>query len=306
MITEREPKSIALLVDSDPGSLQLLSQSLALCNMASKSFTNSHEALAFMQSTRPALIIADMNMPGTDGRTFHESLIMVDPERFIPAILLARWHEMVKKVSELREEIDAYLVKPFLSVELINTVKTVLRSAHRRQTAQEVDPLTRTYNRVFLERRAPRLMKAASEGDQPVACAMIDIDHLKKLNELYGTESGDMVLRAVAKIIKKNIRNEDVVIRYGGEEFLLFLPNQKPDAAFVVIDRIRRIVASRIFTTMNHQQHFNVTLSSGLNQVSKGQSLDDVIREADRTMVFAKNRGCNRTYVGISDATISV
>ncbi len=70
----------------------------------------------------------------------------------------------------------------------------------------------------------------------------------------------------------------------------------------MVIDRIRRVIAARTFTTVDHQHHFNVTISAGLNRVSKGQSLDDVVREADRTMVSAKNHGRNRTTIGMSEA----
>jgi diguanylate cyclase (GGDEF)-like protein len=280
------PQELVLILDDDPVLCNLLKEILEDSGFQTISFTDPGEVLEFLNRTRPDAIISDVNMPSMSGWSFRQKLLADERLRLIPFVFLTGRGEMEDKVQGLTVGADAYLTKPFQPVELVATVNNVLSRARQYQSTLEIDPLTKTYNRFYLERNVP---------SSPFACAMIDIDHFKQINDRYGHQTGDLVLSTVAKIIKKNIRKEDILVRYGGEEFLLFLPGQAPRAAFVVVDRIRQVIASMIFSDVTAKQHFHVTISSGLSEFSPVRSLEEVIREADTRMYYAKAHGRDRT-----------
>jgi diguanylate cyclase (GGDEF)-like protein len=150
------------------------------------------------------------------------------------------------------------------------------------------DPLTGLYNRRGYDYNIPNIKKA-SYG----AILMCDIDHFKKINDSYGHDAGDCVIQAIAKIIRENIRMQDLSVRWGGEEFFIFLPEVTLDEAYLISEKLRKNIEH---TSIHyHDVLIDVTMSIGISIVEKDILLSEAIKNADSAMYLSKSRGRNQT-----------
>ncbi|WP_022846674.1 diguanylate cyclase [Desulfurobacterium sp. TC5-1] len=154
-----------------------------------------------------------------------------------------------------------------------------------------VDALTSTNNRYILEKIDEMLEKMGQESRFSVV--MIDIDHFKKINDTYGHETGDMVLKTLVEKIKRLIRSSDILIRYGGEEFVIYLPHADVKDALKLAERIRKAVENMLIKTSDGRE-VRITVSLGVAERKPGESLEEVIKKADEALYRAKKGGRNR------------
>lgn len=158
------------------------------------------------------------------------------------------------------------------------------------------DPLTGTYNREFMQQRLPVELAAADQKNQPLSLAMIDVDHFKQVNDQYGHTVGDHVLVAVADRLRSAIRGDDFLIRYGGEEFMVLLPNADAARALEVGERMRLRLADSPIAVDGVD--VEVRISVGVAQYHGAQEpADTLIRRADTALYSAKGRGRNRVEI---------
>ncbi len=162
------------------------------------------------------------------------------------------------------------------------------------------DTLTAINNRRFFDQRLKEEVERAGRSGKPLSCMLLDVDYFKKVNDTYGHQVGDLVLREVAAIIRAQLRGSDVLSRYGGEEFSALLANTTPDEAMEVAERIRLSVATRLFEAPECDP-FTVTISIGVatmqcekNSAVEGRAGDNLIGQADRVLYDAKAGGRNR------------
>lgn len=155
-----------------------------------------------------------------------------------------------------------------------------------------LDPLTRLLNRRGLEDALLVSMAQASRRGLPTSAIMVDIDHLKQVNDSFGQEVGDHLLRQVAEILSRLSRSSDVVARTGGEEFLLVLPETELDSARLLAERIRAAIGERPLVV--DSQRIGITASLGVACIVGHLNLDDLALEANRAMYLAKRGGRNR------------
>ena len=154
------------------------------------------------------------------------------------------------------------------------------------------DPLTECFNKKEIEILLEKFLKESLRYHKPLSVLMLDIDFFKKVNDTYGHLAGDFVLKEVADIIKSTIRNSDVCGRFGGEEFIIVLPNTKLSGAMKLAERIRENIQNHKFTFKN--QEIPITVSIGITSESKNDSLFSLIERADEALYEAKNKGRNR------------
>jgi len=152
----------------------------------------------------------------------------------------------------------------------------------------DFDSLTGVFNRRKIEELLAVEIERAKRYGKPLSVLFVDIDNFKDINDSFGHMKGDQVLREVAMLIKKELRSTDHVGRFGGEEFLIILPETKPEEAVKVAERIRRVIERCSFDGVN------VTVSVGVTGYSEGESLEDVIDRVDKAMYRAKMEGKNR------------
>jgi diguanylate cyclase len=168
-----------------------------------------------------------------------------------------------------------------------------LKAANKRiEELAELDELTGSFNRRCIMRMLDDELARARRGNTPCSMALIDLDWFKRINDAYGHPTGDEVLRTFAITLFANIRNIDKFGRYGGEEFLLVLPDTSSDAAARILDRLRSIIADLDWSAFS--PGLRVTISAGVATLAANENPDAVLARADAALYSAKARGRNR------------
>lgn len=182
------------------------------------------------------------------------------------------------------------------TLSLQTTVDLMRVSVLERETL--TDPLTGVFNRRLLDRRLNEEIARARRYGLPLSILLIDIDHFKQINDSHGHQAGDRVLIAMGKLIAKGLRDSDVVVRYGGEEFLIIAPHTPLVGAVELAERIRKRVASHDFALASPPatpSPLGVTVSLGIGSLGDGvASADELIEAADANLYRAKRAGRNR------------
>jgi diguanylate cyclase (GGDEF)-like protein len=212
-------------------------------------------------------------------------------------------------IAGLEAGADDYLIKPVHELELIarlNAGRRILALEHSLRAANQrslvlsiTDALTGAYNRRYLMEQLPRELERCRRYGYPLTVLMCDIDHFKVINDDQGHAAGDDVLQQFAERAQKSIRsNSDWVVRYGGEEFLMVLPETAHTAGMIVAEKIRSIIAATGFVTP--AGNTPVTVSFGVASTStdgpdSSLTVDTLIRVADECLYQSKQEGRNRT-----------
>lgn len=161
-----------------------------------------------------------------------------------------------------------------------------------------LDGLTGVYNRRFFDDRLIVEINRAKRYNNPLSLAIFDIDFFKKFNDTYGHRAGDFVLSALAQFVKKQLRSQDIVCRYGGEEFVVIMPMTKGYDAAMVLSRLRSDLQNRYFYSEFDNRDFNILISVGVAEFpSDAQDQDSLIRAADEALYEAKHTGRNRVVM---------
>ncbi|MEA2537963.1 MAG: hypothetical protein QOF11_2197 [Chloroflexota bacterium] len=164
-------------------------------------------------------------------------------------------------------------------------------------TLATTDLLTGTLNRQALLARLEDELERASRYQRPCSIVLVDLDHFKRINDTYGHAAGDMVLREVATVLTSNVRGADLVGRYGGEEFMIVMPETDADAAAMSAEKLRRLVGSRE-VRLGDGNVLGVTLSAGVaGGLGQFLQLDALVRDADAALYSAKSLGRDQVYV---------
>ena len=178
---------------------------------------------------------------------------------------------------------------------LLSTLLYPMRNAllYRAATRSALrDPLTETGNRIAMDQTLQREIDMVRRHLSPLSLLMLDIDHFKKINDTHGHAAGDIVLRAVADSIKSQLRNVDMVFRFGGEEFLILLSNTGRDAAGMVGERLRRAAEAQDYWADG--KRIELTVSLGCSTLLAAESAESLLRRADNALYVAKREGRNR------------
>ena len=154
------------------------------------------------------------------------------------------------------------------------------------------DPLTGTGNRIAMDQTLEREIHMARRHQQPLSLLMLDIDHFKRVNDSHGHAAGDQILKAVATSIKNQLRNVDMVFRFGGEEFLILLSNTSREAAAMVGERLR--YSSQMADYQVEGKQIELTVSLGCSTLLPAESAESLLRRADSALYVAKREGRNR------------
>jgi diguanylate cyclase (GGDEF)-like protein len=158
-----------------------------------------------------------------------------------------------------------------------------------------VDPLTELFNRRYFRQRLQEEFQRARRYNLPLSLLLLDLDDFKRVNDTYGHSTGDAVLRAMADVLRRNVRTFDLCCRYGGEEFVLVLPGSDAADALSTADRVRLAVAAQRLPSRAGDAPIRVTVSVGAVTLGSTETVDDLIEAADRALYQAKQGGKNQT-----------
>jgi diguanylate cyclase (GGDEF)-like protein len=262
----------------------------------------------------PDLILMDWNMPVLDGFQVLQMLANDDRYKGIPVIMLTIKGEVEHRVAGLNLGADDYLPKPFADEELEARIFAAFRARASRLALKErneqleamlqrveamamTDPLTGLYNRRRFGDVLNREFAITNRYKNQLSCIMMDLDHFKRINDLYGHQEGDQVLQQVGRVIAANVREVDIPARYGGEEFAMLLPHTSKHDAVVVADRIAELVRNLRFHFGEDAVRLTASfgIASRLDVVSNRSS--SLVEAADEALYQAKREGRDRVIL---------
>lgn len=313
-----------LFVDDEKFILNGLERTLRKEQYARFYAENGTAALEIMENTPIHVLVTDMKMPVIDGL----SLLQKTKKKYPNTVRMALSGNI--ETSQLLQcintgEVYRFITKPIIPEELQQNLQDAIdfflmhksRTDHVREVIDKneeltltlehqaevekklqhmalVDDLTGLYNRRYLEIALSREFERHKRGKMDLSCLMMDLDHFKQINDTYGHPFGDFVLREFACRLKKNISNEDLVFRYGGEEFFVLLPRTQMKNAIVVGNRILKICKEKPF--QNDDYSVNVTVSIGASSFDryKLKTRKEMTETADKMLYKAKENGRDR------------
>jgi two-component system cell cycle response regulator len=293
-----------LLVDDRPSSYERLAPVLAAEHSVDVE-PNPAEALFHAAEGNYDLLIVSLSLENFDGLRLCSQARSLERTRQVPILAIADADNNARLLRGLEIGVNDYLLRPVDKNELLARARTQIRrrryTDHLRDNVQNsiemaiTDGLTGLHNRRYMETHLGTLAEQASLRGKSLALMMLDIDFFKAVNDTYGHDAGDDVLREFAVRIRKSIRGIDLACRYGGEEFVIVMPETDMHVAGMVAERLRRAVAAEPFAVDKGTRHIQVTISIGLAALErKGEPMADVLKRADLALYRAKHDGRNR------------
>lgn len=293
-----------LLVDDRPRSAERLASALAQHHTVTIE-ADPHQALVLATQGTFELALVSLDLTGFDGLRLCSQLRSLDRTRTMPVIMIAEEHERARVVRGLEFGVHDYLMRPVDRNELVARVRTqvrrrrfseVLRGAVNASMELAItDGLTGLHNRRYLDSHLGALFEEAKLRQRTVSALLLDIDRFKTINDTYGHDAGDEVLRAFADRIRTHTRGIDIVARYGGEEIMIILPDADLDGGHLIAERIRERIEATPFLIQKGTRTVAVTVSIGVS----ARRADDadaaaMIKRADLALYRAKDSGRNR------------
>ncbi len=194
-----------------------------------------------------------------------------------------------------------YIKTPVDNQELVVRVKNMLKIRELRdkmKTLSTTDELTGLHNRRYLLERMEQEISRAKRYTTPLSVLLFDLDFFKVVNDIYGYEWGDVLLRSIADKLKQLIRKEDILTRYGDEEFIVVLPNTSEDNAFLFAERFRKDIEKMEFIPAGEEERHPITISGGISTFpclpDTEEDANTIIRYAEHALYNAKKRGKNK------------
>jgi len=305
-----EPKGFILVVDDVARNLQVLCNILAKEKYRLAVARNGKQALETAEKVTPELILLDVMMPELDGFEVCKRLRNSPGTRDIPVIFLTAKTELESIVKGFEIGAVDYVTKPFNETELLARVRTHLELKRAREElvkrnkelteaqkkleiAALTDPLTNISNRRAILEKIKHERIRFERSRKPFTLILGDVDNFKTFNDKYGHECGDFVLVSLAQLMTSLVRRQDCVSRWGGEEFLLLLPETGMDGGCTAVEKIRRTIAGQTFKYNEIPLSITITLGISTFGYSCFGDIDDCIRTVDFAMYKGKQKGKN-------------
>jgi len=233
------------------------------------------------------------------------TLRSLEPMRQIPIVTVGDEIDMPDMIKALELGVNDYIIRPLDDQELLARIRTQVRRKRYQDRLRDLflsqlslaltDSLTGLHNRRYLDSHLEGVMQRMTETGRPVTLLMIDIDHFKAVNDTHGHAVGDEVLATVAERILRNVRGFDLAVRYGGEEFVVVMPDTDLDVALPVAERLRERMAEGPVPVEAAVDTLTVTLSIGVAQSrDETEGPSELLKRADQALYAAKNGGRNR------------
>ncbi|HET6389959.1 PleD family two-component system response regulator [Hyphomicrobium sp.] len=292
-----------MLVDDHPRSSARLLEVLSKAN-DTYGERDAQAALVRLAEGNFDLLIVSLSLQGSDGLRLCSQVRSLERTRHLPVIMLVEPGDEARLLRGLDMGVNDYLMRPIDRHELLARVKTqIKRKRHsdflRHRLAESVeqaitDSLTGLHNRRYMEGHMKTLVSEAIRTGRSLSMLVADIDHFKNVNDTYGHDVGDAVLREFSVRLRRNTRGIDLACRLGGEEFVIIMPDTDLTHAYQVGERLRACVASDEFA-IGEGKHIRITASVGLGTLENADDTpESIFKRADCALYVAKRRGRNR------------
>jgi two-component system cell cycle response regulator len=299
-----EEQAQVLLVDSRGASQERIIK--ALKPIAEVSAMSDPQAAVFEAAENAFdLVIVNGNLEDYDPLRLCSQIRSLERTRFIPILLITEQGDEQMIIRALDLGVNDYIVRPLDPNELIaRTLTQVRRKRYNdrlrnsvRQTIElaVTDGLTGLHNRRYLDTHLRTLFARAKVRGRPLTICITDIDRFKQVNDVYGHDAGDEVLKEFAGRVRATVRGADLACRFGGEEFVLVMPDTPAEVAASVAERLRSMIEARPFQLRSGESPLMLTASMGIATLAPGmETPEQLLKQADRALYEAKNSGRNR------------
>ena len=264
-------------------------------------FTAAHgeEAMSyFADNPDIRLVVCDYRMPVKDGLEVLKEIRVAGDKNQIGVLMMTSPSENVNGAIFLKNGANDFIAKPFVKEELICRVNNLIEAMENINQIADFankDFLTGVYNRRYFYDDMNEYVAYAEERAEPYAVAMLDIDHFKEINDACGHDSGDRVLKTLAKKLIDETKNGDLIARFGGEEFCIVLKNVSNEEAVKFFVNLRANIASCNVQLKKEQKNFTVSIGVAFSR--SDYKLDELLELADEALYRAKENGRNRVEI---------
>ncbi len=286
-----------LIIDDSENLVQFLNRAFEEHGLVPLNAKDGIEGIKMAESDQPDLILLDVQLPIMNGFEVCKAIKQNSTIREIPILFLTGHFTGTEDITKgLGLGANDYIKKPFEIEELLARIDVMLRIKKQHDEMRELsitDELTGVYNRRILQHRLKENLSFAKRHCHPLSCMMIDLDHFKNVNDIHGHIYGDYVLKEVAEILKSFIRVEDLLVRYGGEEFLLIVYGSVKKAHSMG-ERLRKAIEQYRFCYEDIES--NLTASIGVSTFLEyvTDTEEKLIALADSALYYAKYTGRNK------------
>ncbi len=264
--------------------------------------TDGETALEILEEEPIDLVLLDILMPGMDGYEVCKRIRSNPKIKDIPVIFITAMDDegSIEKAFEVGG--NDYITKPFKPGEVLARVKMQLQLRAYQEELKRLastDPLTGLYNRRHFSDVGKDMLEVAKRYGRKLSLIILDIDRFKRINDEYGHDAGDEVIKALADLMKNSVRSSDIVCRFGGEEFVILMPEISLEEAMSFAERLRKDV-ERVRVKLGDGGELHFTISIGVTEVnvSSENNLEPAIKRADNALYEAKRGGRNRVVRG--------
>lgn len=284
-----------LIVDDSEALAEYYSLILCEAGMITHSISNPMLLLKALEDFQPDLLLMDIYMPQCTGLELAAVLRQESRYTKIPIIFLSTEDDKRKQLTAMSLGGDDFLTKPVTAQHLVSAVRLRSKRAGVLNYFMTTDSLTGLLNHSSILKRLDIELNHAKQKKIPLSFVMIDIDHFKQINDTYGHPVGDTVIKKLATLLLVRLRSQDIVGRYGGEEFAIILPGATMAKSKEICDDLRKQFSQVSFRTGEH--HFSVNFSAGIACLRVGGDAQTILDEADKALYKAKQLGRNQVVL---------
>jgi two-component system cell cycle response regulator len=293
-----------LIVDDRQSSYDRMAQTLAAEHTVDVE-TDPRQAVFQVADTAYDLAIVSLGLEGYDGLRLCSHIRSLERTRNLPLLAIAEADDNNKLMRGLEIGVNDYLIRPIEKNELLARVRTQVKKRRYTERLRDnvqlsieaaiTDALTGLHNRRYMESHLGTLVEQSALRGKPISILVLDIDFFKAINDSHGHAAGDDVLKEFSRRLKKAVRGIDLACRYGGEEFVVVMPDTDIGVATMVAERLRRRIASEPFPINQNSRTVQATISIGIAAMQSCEdNAADIVKRADQALYRAKRDGRNR------------
>ncbi len=289
-----------LYVEDEEGIREQLSKFLNYYSSKLYVAKDGVEGVELFKQHSPDIVVSDIKMPNMDGIEMAKAIKNINPKQHI--IFITAHSESSYFIDAIDMQVDGYILKPINLDKLeeklenikeqINLKKYYIKHQKELKEKAYTDELTKVYNRAYFQERLDKEVLKCKTDKTSFSFIILDIDNFKNFNDSYGHQMGDEILKDLAITIKQNVREADVFVRWGGEEFVCMLPDTSIQNAKSLAEFLRKIVEEHIF-----KEELRVTCSFGVAEFNANDTEESILNRADKALYKAKENGRNRVEV---------